>query len=521
MNWQEHLPALILAIPLLGAFATPLFSLGGKTLRNVWMVSISFLTLVLAFFIWKYVGANGVMVYVMGAEKATLALPSGMTYPVRIILEIDGMSAFMALAGSIVSFAGAVYSVQFMDRFTGMNRFTSLYFLLTAGMLGLMITGDLFNFFVFLEIASVASFGLIAFWRDKPEAIEASFKYMLISQLSAMMVLIAIGTLYGRYNVLNMAGVASMLHLGFAEKFVLAFLVVALATKCGTFPMHMWMPDAYAEAPAGVTCLLVAVSQASLYGLMRVCFSLYGATIGSTFIPWVIVIFGTASMFFGVSMAVVQHEVKRLMGYHSISQVGYMLLGLGVGLLALGNPQAMADYGFTAIKGGVYHIFNYTMYKALLFLTAGALYYATGTRDLDKLGGLARKMPYATFMFAIAAAAISGLPPFNGFVSKLLIYESVFAVHPFFTVAALVTSILTLASFVKVFQTAFLGPEKACFATVKEVPTSMIMGMAILTLAIVLLTLFPTWVLSNLVEPAAKALVDQGGYIGAIMGGGL
>jgi multicomponent Na+:H+ antiporter subunit D len=521
MNWQEHLPALILAIPLLGAFATPLFSLGGKTLRNVWMVSLSFLTLVLAFLIWKSVTANGVMVYVMGGEQTTLTLPSGMAYPIRIILEIDAFSAFMALAGSIVSFAGALYSVHFMDRFSGMSRFTSLYFLLTAGMLGLMVTGDLFNFFVFLEIASAASFGLIAFWRDRPEAVEASLKYMLVSQLAAMMVLIAIGMLYGRYNVLNMAGVAHMLQLGVVEKSVLAFLVAALAMKCGTFPMHMWMPDAYAEAPAGVTCLLVAVSQASFYGLMRVCFSLYGATLGSTFVPWVIVILGTASMFFGVSMAVVQHEVKRLMGYHSISQVGYMLLALGVGLLALRSPQAMADYGFTAMKGGIYHIFNYTMYKALLFLTAGALYYATGTRDLNKLGGLARKMPYTTFMFAIAAAAISGLPPFNGFVSKLLIYESVFAIHPFLAVAALVTSVLTLESFVKVFQTAYLGPEKACYATVKEVPTSMIVGMAVLTVAIIGLSLFPTWALSHLVEPAAKALVDQGGFIQAVMGGGL
>lgn len=521
MSWQEHLPAMILAIPLLGAFATPLFSLGGKTLRNVWMVSISFITMIVAFLIWRTVTVNGVLVYVMGAETATLALPSGMAYPVRIILEIDAFSAFMALAGSIASFAGAMYSIHFMDRFSGLSRFTSLYFLQTAGMLGMMVTGDLFNFFVFLEISSVASFGLVAFWRDRPESVEASFKYMLVSQLSAMMVLIAIGSLYGRYNALNMAGIASMLHLGVVEKLVLAFLVVALAMKCGAFPMHMWMPDAYAEAPAGVTCLLVAVSQASLYGLMRVCYTLYGTTMGNSFVPWVIIVLGMASMFFGVSMAVVQHEVKRLMGYHSISQVGYMLLALGVGLLSLGNPQTMADYGFMAMKGGIYHIFNYTMYKGLLFLTAGSLYYATGTRDLDKLGGLARRMPYTTFMFVIAAAAISGLPPFNGFVSKLLIYESTFALHPFLAVAALVTSVLTLASFVKVFQTAFLGPEKKCYASVSEVPVSMLMGMALLTIVILGLSLFPSWVLSNLVEPAAKALVDQSGYIGAIMGGGL
>jgi len=252
-----------------------------------------------------------------------------------------------------------------------------------------------------------------------------------------------------------------------------------------------------------------------------VCFSLYGVNLGGSFIPWMIISMGLASMFFGVTMAVVQHEIKRLIGYHSVSQVGYMLLGLGVGLLVLTDAHGMAEYGFTAMKGGIFHIFNYTMYKGLLFLAAGAIYYATGKRDLNEMGGLARRMPFTTAMFVIAAAAISGLPPFNGFVSKLLIYESVFAVHPALTVVALLTSVLTLASFVKVFQTAFLGPEKSVFTGVREVPSGMLFGMGVLTLAVLGASLFPSWTLSNLVEPAAKALVDQAGYIGAVMGGGL
>ncbi len=521
MNLNEHLPALLLAVPLLGAFTAPLFSLGGKYLRNAALLAATFLTLVVAFLLWRHVNATGIAVYVMGAKTTALTLPSGMKFPVRIILEVDAFSAFMALTGALASFAGALFSLNYMNRFTGLNRFVSLYCLLTAGMLGMMVTGDLFNFFVFFEVASIASFGLIAFWRDKPEAIEASFKYALVSQVASMLILVAAGALYGKYNILNMAAMGSVLTLGTLEKVALVFLVGSLACKCGAFPMHMWLPDAYAEAPSGVTCLLVAVSQASLYGLMRVCFSLYGATMGSSFLPWVIILLGLASMFFGVSMAVVQHEIKRLMGYHSVSQVGYMLLGLGAGLLVLPDPAALASYGLTAISGGIYHMFNYTMYKALLFLTAGAIYYATGKRDLNEMGGLARKMPWTTFMFVIAAAAISGLPPFNGFVSKLLIYESVFAIHPALTVVALLTSVLTLASFVKVFQTAFLGPQKFSLSGVKEVPSGMILGMTVLTAAIIGASLFPTWTLSHLVEPAARALVDQGAYIGAVMGGGM
>ena len=164
MNLNEHLPALLLAVPLLGAFTAPIFSLGGKFLRNAALLAATFLTLVVAFLLWRHVSAAGVAVYVMGAKSAALTLPSGMKFPIRIILEVDAFSAFMALTGAIASFAGALFSLNYMNRFTGLNRFVSLYCLLTAGMLGMMVTGDLFNFFVFFEVASIASFGLIAFW---------------------------------------------------------------------------------------------------------------------------------------------------------------------------------------------------------------------------------------------------------------------------------------------------------------------------------------------------------------------
>ena len=220
-------------------------------------------------------------------------------------------------------------------------------------------------------------------------------------------------------------------------------------------------------------------------------------------------------------MAVVQHEVKRLMGYHSVSQVGYMLTAFGVGLLALNDPAAMGSYGLVAIQGGVYHMINYILYKGLLFLCAGALYMAVGSRDLDKMGGLARKMPVTSALFLIAAAAISGLPPFNGFVSKWMIYESVYAVHPILMVVALVSSVLTLASFVKVYQAAFLGPERPQFAEVREAPRSMLVGMAVLAAAILVFSLFPSWTVNTLVAPAAEALADKASYVAAVMGGAL
>ena len=519
MSVRGHLPALLVMIPLLGAFISPLVASFGKAARNTFFVVFTALILLVGLFICAETGSGNILVYVMGGESFSLTLPSGLSYPVRIMFEIDELGSLMILCVAVAAFAGALFSINYMERFSGWNRFMSLYFLMATGALGMCATGDLFNFFVFVEISSIASFGLVAFWRDKPEAIEASFKYMLISQIAAMLLLIAIGTLYGKYNAVNMAALSSMMGAGPLERVVLALLITILAFKCGAFPMHSWMPDVYGEAPCGVTCFLVTVSQVSFYGLIRVCYSIFPNLAGGAMVGWILIVFGCLSMLAGVLMALVQQDIKRLIGYISVSQVGYMFLAMGVGLLALGNDKEVAVYGLTSIKGGLFHVMNDSFSKGLLFLCAGSLYYATGTRNLDKMGGLARNMPWTTGMFVAAAAAISGLPPFNGFVSKWMIYESSFAVHPILSVVAMITSVLTLASFVKVFQAAFLGPAKAKFVAVREVPYSMLAGMAVLAVMILLLTLFPSWFVGNVFYDAASAMLRQQDYIRAVLGG--
>ena len=521
MNIRDHLPAFLVMTPLLGAFISPVAALFGKTARNAFFVAFTALILLIgaSICVTAFGGNGNILVYVMGGESFALTMPSGMSYPVRIMLEIDAFGALFIFCVTAAAFAGALFSINYMERFSGWKRFMPLYFLLTAGALGMCATGDLFNFFVFIEISSISSFGLVAFWRDKPEAIEAGFKYMFVSQIAAMLLLIGIGTLYGKYNAVNMGYLSSVMGSGTLERVVLALLISVLAFKCGTFPMHAWLPDTYSEAPCGVTCLLVAVSQVSFYGLIRVCYSIFPNLAGSLTVGWLLAVLGCMSMFFGVMMAVVQHDIKRLIGYHSISQVGYMLLAMGVGLLTLGSADSMTAYGFTAMKGGLFHAMNYSFYKGLLFLCAGSLYYATGTRNLDKMGGLAHNMPWTTGMFVVAAAAISGLPPFNGFVSKWMIYESSFAVHPILSAVAMITSVLTLASFVKVFQAAFLGPAKTKFIAVREAPYGMLAGMAIMTAMILLLTLFPGWFTVNVFDSAANALLRQQEYIRAVMGG--
>jgi multicomponent Na+:H+ antiporter subunit D len=250
-----------------------------------------------------------------------------------------------------------------------------------------------------------------------------------------------------------------------------------------------------------------------------VLFSVYGLTLSYVTVGWAVIILGVLSMVVGVTMAIPQKDVKRLMAYHAVSQSGYMLLGVGVGLVALGDAVAMEAFGRTAMEGGIFHIVNHAMYKGLLFLTAGAIFLYTGTRNLNKLGGLGHSMKWTMLFFIIGALAIAGIPPFNGFASKLMIYESVFAFSPVIAVIAMVVSVLTLASFVKVFHAIFMGPAQPRHAEAREVPLPMLVAMGALALLTILMGVFPEQIVSTLIEPAANALIDQGAYVATVLGG--
>jgi len=520
MNLSNHIPILIIAIPLLAAFLVPLVGRINKKATGILTTLALSVSLILTIALAVKILTVGPQVYVFGATSPSLTLPSGLKFPIRIMFEIDAMGVFMGLITAIASFLGAVYSLGFMKKYDGLEKYYSLLLLLTVGVFGMVFTGDMFNFFVFLEISSIASVALIAFrGANLGEPAEAGFKYMIVSSISALMVLFATGIFYGQYGLLNFAAIASVIKYSQLDKIALGLLIPVLAMKAGAVPMHMWVPDAYGEAPAPITMMLIVASQASLYALFRICFSLYNLKLNTLTVGWIIIILGLLSMFVGVTMAVIQKDIKRLMAYHSVSQIGYMLLGVGVGIAVLANPNSLNSYGIKAMEGGIFHIINYSLYKGLLFLTAGALFFRTGTKDLNKMGGLAHSMKYTTIFFIIGAAAIAGLPPFNGFASKLLIYESVYRFNPLLSIIAMVVSILTLASFVKVFHSAFLGPKLPQFEEVKEVPRSMIFAMAALSCIIIFFGLFPSLIVKNLVHPAVMSLIEQFKYTSTVLGG--
>ena len=518
----NNAPALILAVPLICAFLTPLVSRISDKGRNVFVSCAILVSLALAVLLAQDVYANGARIYVFGAASAGLTLPSGMYLPVRIIYEVDGMSIFMVFITLIVALGASIYSWSATEKYTGKDRYYTLLLLMVVGMLGMELTGDIFNMFVFFEILSIASAALTAYYLDGDSA-EGGFKYLVLSAIGGLFVLLAIAILYGQYNVLNMAALAKSITFSKLDILALGILFTGFAMKAGAVPLHMMTPDAYTVAPASITAMLVAASQASLYALFRVCFSLFGKSLIESMtygtVGIIVIVLGVLSMFVGVTMAIPQHDVKRLMAYHAVSQTGYMLLGVGVGLAVMGDPDALNAYGRTAMEGGIFHIINHAMYKGLLFLTAGAMFYVTGTRDLNKMGGLGHKMPFTAAAFIIGALAIAGVPPMNGFASKLLIYESVYQFSPLLSIIAMVVSILTLASFVKVFHSAFMGPQLSGYKNVREVPKSMIAGMCVLAAVIIVFSLFPDWAVKTIVDPAVNALLDHAGYVSKVMGG--
>ena len=534
-----HSPALIIAIPLLGAFLTPLVSKINDKVRNIFVILTVALTGFIVFLLSYDVLINGkIHSYVFGGGPSVLKLPSGSSFAIRILFEVDGLNAFMIIIGAILAFVGVIYSYSFMKENTGLDKYYTLILLMIAGMFGMMLTGDLFNFFVFLEITSISSCALIAFWTNKGKSVEAGFKYIVISTIGALFVLFAIALLYGKYNALNMAVLANSIDIannGFIDKAALVLLISGLAMKAGIVPMHMWLPDAYGRAPSSVTIILIGTTQASLYALFRVCFTLYGGQLTQTLkyirfnlgdstvildirlngiFALIIIVLAILTIVVGVLMALKQNNLKRMIAFAAIAEIGYMFLAVGAWVWAIGSK-----HGMVALKGGIFHIINDALDIGLLFLVAGAIYYVTKETSLNKMGGLARNMKYTTIFFVIGLLAVSGMPPMNGFASKLLIYESIYHVNPILSIIAILCSILLLAIFVKVFHSAFLGPKIPKFDKVKEVPISMLIAMGIIACLIIFFGLFPNFALDKIVEPAANAIIDNSSYISHIIGG--
>ncbi len=458
---QASIIPLFVIIPLAGAFLLSLFGKRIKSLPDIVGVIVAILLCGLSVFSVKLCNSEGMLTYNVG----------GWTAPVGIGMVLDGLASFMLVTVNLVALCVTVYAVNYMEKFTSKWKFYTLFLLMVTGMNGVVITGDLFNMFVFLEIASVASYALVAFGTERHE-LEAAFKYAVMGTMGSLFVLLGIAFLYNYTSTLNMADMAGVLaQTGGSNIVVLVsvLFIMGLGLKAALVPFHAWLPDAHPSAPAPISAMLsgVLIKSLGIYTLCRLFFNVLGMT---QEISSILLFLGALSMVIGVFLAIGQWDFKRLLAYHSISQIGYVILGIG-----LGTPLG--------ILGGLFHMFNHSIFKSLLFLNSGAVEYATGTRDLKEMGGLSEKMPVTSGTSLIASMSIAGIPPFNGFWSKLIIIlAAVQAGRYGYAFWAVLASILTLASFMKVMKYAFYGKLKAKHNNIKEVPGFMRMGMLILAL---------------------------------------
>jgi len=510
---------LFVAIPLGAAFILPLM---GRA-RARWYLDALAVVVAACLFalaVGALLGATEGTVWIGGWDAAG-------GRPIGINMYADGLTRLMLVTINLVSLAAVLYSMQYMRRFTGKGLYYSLFFLMLAGMNGVVLTGDLFNLYVFLEVAAIASYALVAFGCESEE-LEASFKYLVLGVLGSTLILFGIAMCYNQTGTLNMAQLADFVAAHGVNPVLMlaaAFFFAGFGLKAAMVPFHAWLPDAHPSAPAPISAMLsgVLIKALGVYALCRVFFNVLGLANGT--FPIVLMALGALSMVIGVLLAVGQWDFKRLLAYHSISQMGYVVLAVGLaGRLAVQaaarQDSALRAVAALALFGGLFHLFNHAAFKSLLFLCAGAVEYATGTRELKKLGGLSEKMPVTSACCRIAALSISGVPPFSGFWSKLIIILAL-AKAGYYWLAGMtvLVSFLTLLSFVKVQRYVLQGALKSENAGVREVPASMCTAMIVLAIVCFTAGVACPVIQGDLIEPARDALLNGLAYARIILGG--
>jgi len=457
----------------------------------------------------------------------TLTLPWGIPAG-AIAIRVDALSAFFAAPVFLLAAAGAIYAEAYWPMSQPRAAYVRCFFAVLSGALALVMVADHTVFFLAAwEIVALSSFFLVGTDTSDSAARNASWLYLASSHV-AMLALFAVVTLLHsmtrtwRFTLLSPNAAMS------PEGRALFWLViVACGIKAGAMPFHVWLPSAHAAAPSHVSALMSGVViKMGVYALVRV-LSLFATT--PVWMGGTVLTLGIVSSILGVAFALAQHDLKRLLAYHSIENIGIIFIGLGAGLVARANG-AMA-IAFLAFAGGLLHVWNHGLFKSLLFLGAGAAIHGTHTREIERMGGLARRMPMISAGFLLGAIAICGLPPLNGFISEWLIYlaslSSITTLFAGWTGLLLVlvapglalTGALAVACFIKAFGMVFLGaPRTAEAAHAANAPAAMRIALLPLAAACVTIGLFPTLVGPILTRVVADAGRVTGGVTSTFAG---
>jgi NADH-quinone oxidoreductase subunit M len=435
-------------------------------------------------------------------------------------LFADGISVSIALVSLILILVAALFSISYMAGKKNLPVFYALLCMLTVGSVGVFLTSNLILFYFCWELMLVPAYFIIGEWGYK-DSYKQALKFFIYTHAGAVFVLLGIGATYIATGTTNMfqAQAALMTASPTLVKWILIALTVGFAVKMAVIPVHMWLPDAYSEAPAPMSALLGGVMiSAGAYAMLRLSlgmvFPAVGITFGTNFLH-ALAIVGVLSAFFGSLIALVSTDIKRLIAYSSIAHMGYIMFGLSLfpANAAAGIVVLLASS--IAIAGTVLHIISHALSKGLLFLTAGGVMHQTGKRDIRKMGGLASKMPFTAVSSTIAALSIGGAPPFACFISEFLIFVGAFQiihVDSFYiipTALMLIATVLSLAYVLRFTSNVFLGQPKYEEGEVNEegkeekktfeVSNYMKLSFAILVVLIILVGIYPTFFL-NLIQ---------------------
>ncbi len=423
MTPQALVPYMIF-LPLAAAFLIPPFGKKFKKAGDVISCVAAAALAVIGLYLASAVALSKVLVY----------KPYGWQAPFGSLFVVDGLSGLFLAAMNIVALTAVVYSIGYLDTYTDRWKFSSLFMLMLAGINGVLISGDIFTLYIFLEIAAISGYFLVAFG-IAPDSLEAAFKYACLGAVASVFILLGIALVYAQTSSLNMAMIASAVSAdpqANALKLAAALFLAGFSLKAALVPFHAWLPYAHSSAPAPISAMLsgVSIKVLGIYAILRVFFGMLAMT---PQVSTVLIILGVASMIVASIMAFVQVDIKRLFAYSSISQVGYVALALGVG-----TPLA--------VFGALFHLLNHSAFKPLLFLASGAITRLTGTRNLGKIRGVMKDSPVTGTATLVGSLSICGVPPFGGFWSKLIIIIAcIQAGRPVLALVAAAVSMLTLA----------------------------------------------------------------------------
>jgi multicomponent Na+:H+ antiporter subunit D len=470
----------ILLLPPIGVLLMPWASKAGKWAANTLAVAAAGFLLFFTLRLIPVIGA-GIKFEWFGARFA-----------------LDSVSLLFLVVVNAVAFACMIYATSYVGHLGGRGKFFALFLIMVFGLNAMLLTHDLFSLYVYLEVASIASYVLVAFGLEH-DGIESAIKYLLLSAVATSMVLLGIILVYMNTGTLEFGALKQLLAASrgpLPTVFLLpaALFIGGFGLKAALMPFHAWLPDAHPSAPAPISAMLsgVVIKVAGVYALTRIFFYIF-PTIGQ--VHSVFLVLGTISMIAGAVLAYFQRDLKRMLAYSSISQIGYIMIGLGLGNLL-------------GLVGALFHIFNHALFKSLLFLNSGAVQYRLGTRDIEEMCGLENRMPVTSITSVFGMLSIAGIPPFNGFWSKLFIILGALAAGKVtIAVLGILVSIFTLGYFLIIQRKVFFGKLNEKWRDIREAPFAMSCAVILLAAACLLTGIFFHSVTSGIMEPAAMILL--------------